>query len=280
MVQLPGASAVVREAFRPWGADLAAVVTRFGGATLLLFALSVWFWVGDRRKIATVVSYAFVVLSLVLVLKTAFDVPRPPASVQLVTVERDPHAFPSGHAAAAAIVYGSLAAVYDRLDRRGITAVATAVALVALSRVVLGVHYLGDVIAGVVLGVGALAVLWRVLGQRPRLAFGAAVCCSGVALVLGTPERALAFGGSLGGLAGTSVLDRLPTPRSTVERVGLVVIGVPILGVGTDLLETLHTLPLAVAGNAAVVGAVFALPLLVGVLPLGRVQRGLASGSD
>ena len=280
MVQLPEASAALREAFRPWGADAAAGITLFGGVTLLLFALSVWFWIGDRRKIATVVSYAFVVLSVVLVLKTAFDAPRPPAAVQLLTVESDPHAFPSGHAAAAAIVYGSLATVYDRLDRQGIAAVAVAVALVALSRVVLGVHYLGDVVAGVALGFGALAVLWRVVGQRPHVAFAAAVCCSGVALALNAPERALAFGGSLGGLAGSLLLDRLPSPRSAVERAVLVATGVPLLGAGTELVAALHSLPLTVAGNAVVVGTVFALPLFVGALPIGQFQRSVAGTGD
>jgi membrane-associated phospholipid phosphatase len=66
--------------------------------------------------------------------------------------------FPSGHAMNSAVVYGSvLVLVWLRFRSRRIRATAAVVVVllvsaIAASRVVLGVHYLSDVVAGVTLG--------------------------------------------------------------------------------------------------------------------------------
>jgi undecaprenyl-diphosphatase len=66
--------------------------------------------------------------------------------------------FPSGHAMNSTVVYGSLLIVaWPRLRtaaRRGVAASLTALLVVSIaaSRVALGVHYVSDVVAGVVLG--------------------------------------------------------------------------------------------------------------------------------
>jgi len=66
--------------------------------------------------------------------------------------------FPSGHAMNSTVVYGSLLLLaWPRLRtglRRSIAALATAVLVLAIaaSRVALGVHYVSDVVAGIVLG--------------------------------------------------------------------------------------------------------------------------------
>lgn len=63
----------------------------------------------------------------------------------------DPHAFPSGHAARATL----LAVLAFALGPPWLgVLLAVWACLVALSRVALGVHYLSDVLAGAVLGVG------------------------------------------------------------------------------------------------------------------------------
>jgi membrane-associated phospholipid phosphatase len=268
MVRLDGASEAVRTAFRPWAVDPAAAVTAFGGASLLLFALSVWFWVGDRRRIATVVSYAFVALSLVVVLKTLFGLPRPSEGVRAVAVEGDPFGFPSGHAVAAVVAYGGLAAVYERFDRGAVALVAVVVVLIALSRVVLGVHYLGDVVAGTALGLATLAALHRTVGRNPTAGFGVALALAAVAVVLGAPERAFALGGAAGGLVGSLALESLPEPRSALERGALPVVGVPMLVAGTALLDAFDPVAVLALANAALVALIFALPRLVAFVPL------------
>lgn len=74
------------------------------------------------------------------------------------------YSFPSGHAMAATVFYG-LAAAYavthlrsQHLARSAILAAVIMIALVCLSRVYLGVHYLSDVIAGLAEGIAWLVV--------------------------------------------------------------------------------------------------------------------------
>jgi membrane-associated phospholipid phosphatase len=86
--------------------------------------------------------------------------------------------FPSGHAMSSTFVYGSLLLVFLPVVRRrvrpilfGLTVVL--VAAIGFSRLALGVHYITDVVGGVVLGLAWLAAstaafsTWRVERGRP-----------------------------------------------------------------------------------------------------------------
>ena len=91
---------------------------------------------------------------------------RPPVS----TVGDAPttFSFPSGHVAATVVLWGGLALVVVALTRRKALRVVVwlvpvlLVAAVASARVYRGMHFLTDVVAGVVLGVLSLAIVWRV----------------------------------------------------------------------------------------------------------------------
>ena len=121
-------------------------------------------------------SAAFLVASsagaalLVSVAKLVVARPRPPA-VDAVVVARG-YSFPSGHAAQSVACYGALALIawYLSDDRRVRLAVLVAAGLVAVavgaSRVVLGVHWTSDVIAGWALAAGWLALLVIVARAR------------------------------------------------------------------------------------------------------------------
>ncbi|PYO36244.1 MAG: hypothetical protein DMD37_08525 [Gemmatimonadetes bacterium] len=97
---------------------------------------------------------------------------RPRPAVAAVTL---PHgfAFPSGHATAAAATYLTIALVLSHgrpAGRRAAwLAFATGLAIaVAASRVYLGVHYLSDVLAGLLWGTAwALWATWRGTGAEP-----------------------------------------------------------------------------------------------------------------
>ena len=84
-------------------------------------------------------------------------------------IEATGFSFPSGHAATAAAFYLSLAFILNRhLKTQGriVNAVAaTLIALVALSRVYLGVHYASDVLGGIVLGAGWAFVTARLTAR-------------------------------------------------------------------------------------------------------------------
>jgi membrane-associated phospholipid phosphatase len=102
---------------------------------------------------------------LVLALKVAFERPRPSATIP----QADPlmgargYSFPSGHAATAfagAVVLGFL-------WRRGTPYFLLLATAIAFSRVYVGVHYPGDVIAGAALGV-AVGAAWILGLTSPR----------------------------------------------------------------------------------------------------------------
>ena len=154
----------------------------------ILFALASAWWVkwplfavvgacGDlrcRRRLPfaalTALGAVAVVGLVVTLLKGVSDRARPPhadPTLQSVGAVPDSTSFPSGHSAtafAAAIVVGF---AYPRL-RLPLLALA---ALVALSRVYLGMHFWSDVLAGTLLGVAiGLATVWlsRLARRAPR----------------------------------------------------------------------------------------------------------------
>lgn len=257
-------------------ADPFGVITALGSATFLLFALSLLYWLDERRSTATVVSYAFLGLAVVITLKTAFALPRPPEAVRLIPLENDPYGFPSGHAVAAVVVYGGLLAVRDRLDDwRALLGVVLLVEMIGLSRVVLGMHYVGDVVVGTLLGLTVLAAAWRFVGDEPARGFALAALLSLAALVVSSlgAEALLAFGGSVGGTVGSLRLDALAELRSRFEGFVLAGAGVPFVFLVDGLAEGLGHPALVVLTYAVLVAGILLLPALVGRLPLAAVRR-------
>lgn len=99
--------------------------------------------------------------------KLVFRRDRPPAHTipPLRRLSRDltTFSFPSGHAASAAAFATGVA-----LDAPGAAVpVAALAATVAFSRVYVGVHYPGDVLAGILLGIGAGLLTTKVMPRRP-----------------------------------------------------------------------------------------------------------------
>ena len=111
---------------------------------------------------------------LVTTIKQALDRVRPSFNPAAATLGPS---FPSGHSATAAALYAAVALVLARRraprTRALIAGVAAAVAVaVACSRVMLGVHWLSDVIAGLAFGWAWFAICAIAFGGR-FLAFGA-----------------------------------------------------------------------------------------------------------
>ena len=113
--------------------------------------------------------------SLNHLLKHSFQRARPNLEGALVTVTD--LSFPSGHIASATLLYGAVAVLIMLATRRRIWLAAAAsaaalVALVALSRVALGKHYLTDAVAAAAFGVAWLALCGTALAlfRQRRLA--------------------------------------------------------------------------------------------------------------
>lgn len=280
MFRLVDASQGIREAVPAELVPLFWAVTLFGSAKFLLVALSLAYWnLADRRdELLALVSLAFVALTLTLVLKYGFDMPRPPESVQRYPIETSDVGFPSGHAIAATVIYGGLVVALDRArDPRAVGLAALAALAIGLSRVVLGVHYLGDVLAGWAVGLVVLVPIALLARKGAIYGFAAAGVLSLPALVVtgANPDSILALGGSLGGLVGTLVRSPAPEFRTVVERATISLAGV-VFVVGAVAVESAveSVLPAAAAVNFLIVLVVVVVPMASGRLDsLGPASR-------
>jgi membrane-associated phospholipid phosphatase len=135
-------------------------------ALSLLLAVVLWLR-GRRRAALAVVAVRIVAVVLGSGLKIAVDRPRP--HLESVVAHASGAAFPSGHALGSAALWGTVAVlVAQRWGRWWALAVGVVVPLlVAASRVLLGVHWASDVVAGLALG-WVLAIVTVALVLRPR----------------------------------------------------------------------------------------------------------------
>lgn len=142
-------------------------ITILGSGVVIASGLGVLYLRGPlpRARVEAVGLLWLLGWGLRTILKHGFQLPRPsvePAPLAgdvglLPTLIVDAHgfAFPSGHATNATIVFLGLAWASGR--RRAYPVAAVAAGAVALSRVGLGVHYTGDVLGGIGLGLFVVA---------------------------------------------------------------------------------------------------------------------------
>lgn len=254
----------VREVVPPWLVPAFVMVTRLGnpGVFVALFVFDYWFH--DHRRGAHALGLAIAGMALVTALKTFFDAPRPPEAINVVPISG--YSFPSGHAMGSTIGYGILAhdlEIGSRRVRYGVAAVL--VFLIALSRVVLGVHFVRDVVAGVVVGVLFLGVAVWLTEHDPREGFVLAVGFGVAAFVISgaNQDGAAVFGGALGAAVAWNYLDAVPTLESLRSRLVLlggffpVLAGLGYVGIETDV-PVLLTFVLSAVLMAGVLASPFA----------------------
>lgn len=133
------------------------------GVLAMTAVVALWFWYRQAHYwLATLLLVVPGGIVLNVLLKYTFERPRPRLDEPLLTLLT--YSFPSGHAAAATLFYGLLAAYLVRTERSravwvlAALAASTMVLLVAASRVYLGVHYFSDVLAAIAEGVLWLSV--------------------------------------------------------------------------------------------------------------------------
>ena len=124
------------------------------GGGLWRFAYGFWSRVGERIVIVTAITWV-----LTSLLKLFFQRPRPEGEQKLFYLDIDANSFPSGHAVR---VGGLVTALFPLLPGWGVAALILWALSVCASRVVLGLHYLSDVVAGLVCGTlaGLLLLAW------------------------------------------------------------------------------------------------------------------------
>ncbi len=125
---------------------------------ILLALLIIWFFTnGQWHQLTAVMAVASIGLAvIVLVVKFIIRRKRPEGDWGAIYRNTDPHSFPSGHAARTAML--ALIALLMGPLWFGVVLVLWA-PLVSLARVWMGVHYVSDVVAGIILGVLAALVV-------------------------------------------------------------------------------------------------------------------------
>lgn len=246
-----------------------------GGLLLVLGVLIYWFGASEnRRSRVFVIAVGVAALALSAGVKGIVQLSRP--TLAFAPQGYPGYSFPSAHAMGSAAFYGALAVTMEwGTRRRRYLLAGSVIAVVAFSRVVMGVHYLGDVLFGVFLGLGLVGLgFWtREEGLfDPGPLFALAVVIAGGAALLGSRVfLTLTLGASVGGLLGWYYVRERPTTES---EAAVLVSGIAALA-GIGLLRVLPLLfgiapPDGPLGSVRFVGEVLgyaALTALVLLLP-------------
>lgn len=244
-----------------------AVVTQLGDVWFLFLLGSAFYVAGEqlprwginRRRGLFVLGLALAYVALIGLLKNAFLLPRPPGAGEPPLVWWIPSAiepvftdittadgpgFPSGHALGTTMVWGGVGLILDRKARRTrLGIVGAVVALVTLSRLVLGLHYAVDVVVGVALGLVVLGALYWLSdsGTDPDRVLLFAIAVGILGLFMGvTFDSVTALGGAVGGwLAWRAVADTMPAHPSSKRTV---IASFVVLGTAAGLFSVVYAL--------------------------------------
>ena len=148
--------------------DLFMVLITIAGLSYVIVLLCIPLWIKRRRELAFDVVVLVILATLIAeVMKTLVDRPRPMDELEDVRtiVSASGSSFPSAHAARAL----AIAAIVSFGQSRTVLVSAFSIgALIAISRIYLGVHWPSDAVSGALLGIGC-AVLIRWLGLRSNV---------------------------------------------------------------------------------------------------------------
>jgi membrane-associated phospholipid phosphatase len=132
---------------------LAALLAHSGDSWFWLFGLGVAWALGNpdwKARTATMALGILVTAALVMALKFTIRRKRPHGEWGSIYRRTDPHSFPSGHAARAAMLVVLGIGLGPAWLGFGLLVWAP---LVSLARVSMGLHYISDVVVGFVLGI-------------------------------------------------------------------------------------------------------------------------------
>ncbi|QZA89139.1 phosphatase PAP2 family protein [Salinarchaeum sp. IM2453] len=164
------------------------------------------------------IAIVFGGLSLIVFLEALFGLSRPPEEWHAVAVS--PYSFPSGHTMAATILWGGLALFFStgKSWQRDLTA-GVLIAMVAFSRVGLGVHYLADVIAAILIGALYLGIARVLLWEQPKRSFAVALVFALAAVIFtaASSRSLIAFAGTVGAVVGWKIVE-LPSIRNRIAQ--------------------------------------------------------------
>jgi membrane-associated phospholipid phosphatase len=184
-----------------------------------LIATAVVFWLHGRRPAYAMLGVVAVGITISSLIWIPLDLARPHHPSIVVREDVPGASFPSGHTITATVLWGSLAS-FGWLSK---ILAAVVVAAVMVSRLYLGVHFVGDVLASPLIGLAVLFAflhlwpgLWRRLagssiGWLPVLVILGivALTSSVVAFFVIPPDRWGLLGGIMGAAVGLPLEYRL-----------------------------------------------------------------------
>ncbi len=149
---------VVNEWFQntfPWMEWPFKIITFLGDPIVYIIILAIAFWILNKKD-AIIAIYVLLTASFLnFFLKVVIQKPRP--NVTRLT-SADGFSTPSGHAQTSTTVYGWIMFYFKKIWLYVVIPIL--VILICFSRVFLGVHYIGDVILGLLIGAAVLAALF------------------------------------------------------------------------------------------------------------------------
>ncbi len=267
---------------------LAVLLHNLGGDLGYILVLPIVYWSISRYRGRQLLFVLLIGLVGLLAFKEVIASPRPfvqhPDQVTAL-VEEDGYGLPSGHVVLSVVIWGYIASLVRRWWAWLL--VALYVLLIAWSRMYAGVHYPQDVVGGVIIGAGLLALSLALLKPLARLWASAAwwqkliaMTTLGVVVALifplddnGTSTGGLFIGGGIGLVLEERRL-RFTAAGSTGERIlrsaiGLIAVGVIFFGLRFAFADlTPETLWRVVRYAVTAVAALF-------VFPWGAVSAGL-----
>lgn len=223
---------------------LTVILHNLGGDLGYILVLPIIYWSISRYRGRQLLFVLLIALVGLLAFKEAIASPRPfvqhPDQVTAL-VEEDGYGLPSGHVVLSVVIWGYIASLVRRWWVWLL--VVLYVLLIAWSRMYAGVHYPQDVIGGMVIGAGLLALSLALLKPVARLWVTAAwwqklivMTVLGVVVALlftvddnGASTAGLLIGGGIGLVLEERRL-RFTTAGSTGERILRSVIGLVVVG--------------------------------------------------
>lgn len=139
-----------------------SIITEFGDILIYMIIISCFYYAYDK-KIGKRLALCLLISGYLMELfKNIFQDPRPQ---NIETADWDSYGFPSGHSSGSAAFYGYIGyTLKDKLKHSIIPILMSIIImLIAVSRVVIGVHDIQDIIGGVILGIGFLLAYIHVL---------------------------------------------------------------------------------------------------------------------
>jgi len=134
-------------------------ITFLGDPIVYIVILAVGFWIYKKKEAIIAMYVLLTSVFLNFFLKILIQKPRPTESIRII--EEDGYSTPSGHAQNSTAVYGWIILYFKKIWLYIVTPIL--VLLICLSRVVLGVHYIGDVIIGFLVGAVILVALYFIM---------------------------------------------------------------------------------------------------------------------